>query len=279
MSENNTSSIRSRIVSGQTQSEVTVEKLMEQANESKQRLTAILEDEPYEEKGVFNSELLLFISVVEILKPDRIVESGRARGHSTKVLAQYFEGRNIDIVSIEQARGTDDDEIARDKLEGHEQVELAYGDSREIIDSKLESSTVVLIDGPKGDEAIRMALDLLKRDETAAVFAHDLHRNTLHRDLSELLFNYTYFSDDEAFVEEFRHLDDPCWDHLDDSWAPYLRKGEEVESYASTFGVFFNGDEPIDSLREDNYRKFLGWHECDLQSHIKNAIATVLPFY
>jgi len=268
-----------RILSGQTQGEVRVERLVKQAAESEARLSAIVDDEPYEEKGVFNSELLLFISVVELLEPDRIVESGRARGHSTKVLARYFENRDIDIVSIEKSKGTDDDEIARDKLEDHDQLQLKYGDSREIVESVLEPSTVVLIDGPKGDEALKMALDLLKRDETVATFVHDLHRNTLHRDLSELLFNYTYFSDDETFVEEFRHLDDPCWEHLDDSWAPYLRKGEEVESYASTFGVFFNGDEPIDSLREDNYRKFLGWHECDLQSHIKNAIATVLPFY
>lgn len=278
MPENNTSSSQSRIGSDKSQLGISVESLVEKAAESETRLATILKNEPYEEKGVFNSELLLFISVVELLEPDRIVESGRARGHSTKVLAEYFEDRDIDIISIEQIRGSDDDKIARDKLAGHEQVELLYGDSREIIDSELESSTVVLIDGPKGDEALKMTLDLLKQDEPEAVFIHDLHRNTLHRDLSELLFNYTYFSDDEAFVEKFRHLDEPCWEQLDNSWAPYLRKDEEIESYASTFGVFFNGDEPIDSLREDNYRKFLGWHECDFYSHLKSAVANVLPF-
>lgn len=278
MPENNTSSSQSRIGSDKSQLGISVESLVEKAAESEARLATILKNEPYEEKGVFNSELLLFISVVELLEPDRIVESGRARGHSTKVLAEYFKDRDIDIISIEQVRGSDDDEIARDKLAGHERVELLYGDSREIIDSELESSTVVLIDGPKGDEALKMTLDLLKQDEPEAVFIHDLHRNTLHRDLSELLFNYTYFSDDEAFVEKFRHLDEPCWEHLDNSWAPYLRKDEKIESYASTFGVFFNGDEPIDSLREDNYRKFLGWHECDFYYHLKSAVTNVLPF-
>ena len=279
MGEKSMTANMSRILSGQTHREIRVERLVKQAADSEARLSAIVEDEPYEDKGVFNSELLLFISVVEFLEPNRIVESGRARGHSTKVLARYFEKRDIDIVSIEKSRGADDDEIARNKLQHHDQLQLKDGDSREIVESVLEPSTVVLIDGPKGDEALKMALDLLKRDETAAVFVHDLHRNTLHRDLSELLFNYPYFSDDETFVEEFRHLDDPCWEHLDDSWAPYLRKGEEIESYASTFGVFFNGDEPIDSLREDNYRKFLGWQECDLQSHVKTAIASVRPSY
>lgn len=278
MTKNSTSSSRSRNISKKSQIGISGKEIIEKAAESEERLATIIKNEPYEEKGVFNSELLLFITVVELLEPDRIVESGRARGHSTKVLAQYFENQDIDIVSIEQVRGSDDDKVARDKLEGHNQVELVYGDSREIIDSKLDSSTVVLIDGPKGDEALKMTLDLLKQEEPKAVFVHDLHRNTLHRDLSELLFNHTYFSDDEAFVKKFKHLDETCWEYLDNGWAPYLRKGEEIESYASTFGVFFNGDKPIDSLREDNYRKFLEWHECNLYSRFKSAVANVLPF-
>jgi predicted O-methyltransferase YrrM len=269
----------SSISSDQTQEGIEVEKLVEQAAESETRLASILNDEPYEEKGVFNSELLLFISVVELLKPDRIVESGRARGHSTKVIAEYFENRDIEIISIEQSKATDDEKIARNKLKRYNRLQLEYGDSREIISSWLDTSTIILIDGPKGDEALKMALDLLKGDEPQAVFIHDLHRNTLHRDLSELLFNYTYFSDDETFVEEFCHLDDPCWDHLDDGWGPYLRKGEQIESYASTFGVFFNGDNPIDSLKEDNYRKFLEWNKCDFQTHAKSVLGETLPFY
>jgi hypothetical protein len=80
--------------------------------------------------------------------------------------------------------------------------------------------------------------------------------------LTQLLFNDTYYSDSEDYVQEFKHLDNNCWNYLDsEKWGPYLRDGEEIESYASTFGVFFNSNEPIDSLREDNYLKYLSWKE------------------
>jgi len=65
----------------------------------------------------------------------------------------------------------------------------------------------------------------------------------------------------------------------DDDWAPFLRKGEEVASYTSTFGVLFNGDDPIDSVREDNYRKFLGWYSCSLRSHVGNFEYQNVPFF
>lgn len=128
---------------------------------------------------------------------------------------------------------------------------------------ELTESACVLIDGPKGDEAIKIALKLLKKERCRAVFIHDLHRNTLHRDLTEILFNDTYFSDSDRYVSEFEHIDDPCWDYLDDEWGPYPRAGEEIKSYESTFGVFFNSDNSIDSLREDNYLKYLSWNESD----------------
>jgi hypothetical protein len=228
--------------------------IINQSKESQSRLSDIIKKYPYEKKGVFNSELLLFISVFELSNSNKIIESGRARGHSTKILCEYFSNTDIDIISIEKRRGGEDDKIACKKLVGYDNLDMKYGDSRKIIGDEVSQSTCVMIDGPKGDTAIKIALNLLKMQGTQAVFVHDLHRNTLHRDLTELLFNDTYFSDNQEFVNTFKHLDDPCWEYLDSAeWGPYLRKGDEIESYASTLGAFFNSENPIDTLREENY--------------------------
>jgi len=241
---------------------VSKDDIIAQASVCEPHVAEVVDDMAFDDKGVFNSELLLFIAVADLLEVDRIVESGRARGYSTRILAEYFQDTDIDIVSIEKLQGTKDDEIAREYLSGYGHLELRYGDTRDLVSEVLTQSTCILIDGPKGDDALTLALDLLKRDKPEVVFVHDLHRNTLHRDLSELLFTYTFYSDDRDYVRQFKHLDEPCWEYLeDDQWGPYLRKGEEVDSYASTFGVFFNNDDPINTRQAANYRQYLEWKE------------------
>lgn len=81
------------------------ETIIQKATKIEPEIKEIIEQNPYEEKGIFNSEALLFISIVEILDVDKIIESGRARGHSTKILSEYFANTDVEIVSIEKKRG------------------------------------------------------------------------------------------------------------------------------------------------------------------------------
>ena len=70
----------------------------------------------YEIKGIFNSEMLMFISIVDYFKPKLIIESGRARGYSTKIISEFFKNTNFRIHSIEYNKYTKDSIIAMKRL-------------------------------------------------------------------------------------------------------------------------------------------------------------------
>jgi len=187
------------------------------------------------------------------------VESGRYRGYSTQILAEYLSESGTSVTSIDLERGTEADKAARNRLSGYDNLDLRYGDSRDILSDEIEGSAAVLIDGPKGDVAIELALDCLKREETALVAVHDLSMDRFYRDISELLFTRTFFSDNDDFVAAFRHLDDPCWDCDDIPWQePYTHSNETVESYGPTLGLFFGVEDSIDPRVESNYRSYIG---------------------
>lgn len=87
---------------------------------------------PYEIKGIFHSELLMFCAISEIIKPELIIESGRARGQSTELIARYAVDKGIRFESIESNKINGDSDIAEARLKGLPVV-LHYGDSFEIM--------------------------------------------------------------------------------------------------------------------------------------------------
>jgi len=56
----------------------------------------IIQEMRFENKGIFNSEMLLFISLVNYFGVNLIIESGRARGYSTQIIAEFFKKVIID---------------------------------------------------------------------------------------------------------------------------------------------------------------------------------------
>src|SRR5437868_5768303 len=85
--------------------------------------------------GIWESEMFLFYAAVQPFRPHQILESGRARGKSTLILARCFpEAR---IVSIELERDSDNANAAEAKLKPYQNVELVYGDSRIILPGRL----------------------------------------------------------------------------------------------------------------------------------------------
>jgi hypothetical protein len=154
--------------------------------------------------GIWESEMFLFVATVQWCKPQQILESGRARGKSTLILARCFpESR---IVSVELDRGTDNATAAEQKLSGCPNVELLYGDSRKLLPERLQEGDAVLIDGPKGFRAVELALEILRTGNPCAVFVHDFPPGAPWRRFVERYWPNAFFGDDPLF-DAFRALD------------------------------------------------------------------------
>src|ERR1051326_1203520 len=113
--------------------------------------------------GIWESEMFLLYAAIKPFAPKQILESGRARGKSTLILARCFpESR---IVSVEYDRESENAPAAEAKLKTESNVDLLYGDSRQILPNRLENGDAVLIDGPKDFRALKLAIDLLRTDK------------------------------------------------------------------------------------------------------------------
>src|SRR5438552_14178834 len=76
--------------------------------------------------GVWESEMFLFYAAVKPFATKQILESGRARGKSTLILARCFSDARI--VSVEYDRQSENAPAAEAKLENEPNDELLYGD-------------------------------------------------------------------------------------------------------------------------------------------------------
>lgn len=237
--------------------------IVEFADQNEGRFSELIGQGNYDSKGMWFSEIVQFLVCCEMADCDRIVESGRARGVSTKLLSLYFEGTDVEIISIDYRPGSEDDKIAQDRLKNADNVTLKYGDAREIANEFVNEDSGVLVDGPKGDGALRLGIHLLRDRNVPFVAIHDLHKESFHRDLSELIFNHRLFTDHRKLVKGFKHFDQEVaeWNREvhseDEMFGPYVKDGEESRSYGPTLGFFFNEDIPVDPRIGENYLKYL----------------------
>jgi Methyltransferase domain len=154
--------------------------------------------------GIWESEMLLFFAAVQPFAPRQILESGRARGKSTIILARCFP--EAQIVSVELERESANAAAAEAKLKEYTNVELVYGDSRKVLPERLQPGDAVLIDGPKGFRAVELAVDLLRTGKPCVVFVHDFPRHSPWRRFVERHWPDAFFGDDPLF-EKLKELD------------------------------------------------------------------------
>src|SRR5438270_12685212 len=147
--------------------------------------------------GIWESEMFLFYAAVKPFAPKQILESGRARGKSTLILARCFP--NSRIVSVEYERESENAPAAEAKLKNEANVEPLYGNSLEILPQRLQAGDAVLIDGPKDFRALKLAIALLRTGEPCAVFIHDFPANSPQRNFVERNFPNAFFGDDPMF--------------------------------------------------------------------------------
>ncbi|MFL6648667.1 MAG: hypothetical protein ACJ8KO_11970 [Sulfurifustaceae bacterium] len=89
---------------------------------------------PYERKGVLYSEAFLLYLCTLIAPPQRIQESGRARGQSTLLLSSLFPDRPV--ISVEFDARSPDTEVARLRLSGRTNVDVRFGDATQRLSTR-----------------------------------------------------------------------------------------------------------------------------------------------
>jgi hypothetical protein len=190
----------------------------------------------YEPRGVLFSEMFFLFATVSGHRPRRILESGRARGLSTHVLALCFSDSRV--ISIDRDCDSADAACARAKLRHLPNVDLLYGDATMLLPKLVQPDDVVVIDGPKSFRALFLGLNLLEQG-AATVFLHDFSRGLPERDIVESNIPEAFFSDDAEFVARYSYLDQECWAVMDKNRPagrkPYNSLGSERASYGPTF--------------------------------------------
>lgn len=163
--------------------------------------------------------MAVVIAVSLALGIDTFLESGRARGYSTRLLAKYLGFAGVDIHSFDRARDADT-AYAEERLREYPNVHLHYGDSRRLLPPlvrRLPANRIaLLIDGPKNRKAIDLLSDCLcQSNNIVAAFVDDLPASTDGtgsdgRIYAERCFEDPFFTDDPEFVERFGYLNDPA---------------------------------------------------------------------
>jgi len=207
---------------------------------------ASLAAEPYEHRGIPHSEMALIIGTCRMHDIKVVIESGRARGQSTYMLAKYLPDA---IIHSFELRNHPDELFAQERLKDFGNVNLYGGNGSEMVPllaAEMICPTAVLCDGPKGAAAVDIIAKCFSNPWVRVGFAHDMRRldhggPSPHRAYAVERFPNVMFSDD---IMESRM--DPWIDAgLDANVA--AANGpvgpdhvKEFGSYGPTVGVFVN---------------------------------------
>jgi hypothetical protein len=216
-----------------------------------------LAGEIFEPYGIYNSEMAGVIAVCRNLGIELVIESGRARGHSTYVLAKYLGPMGVEIHSVELVRDAHSAHAEQKLSAFGKYLTLHYGNSFDLIPQLLRQASGrkigILIDGPKSRKAIDLFSECISISQDVKVgFIHDLQRLRkgvpyLSRTLVSKYFEDVFFTDDESYVRASSHLDDSMFRRADGGAVPYSlsrykRHDEYTASYGPTIGMIFPTD-------------------------------------
>jgi hypothetical protein len=189
------------------------------------------------ELGVLHSEAFFVRAVIGDDVPERIVESGRARGMSTLLLSICFP--DSEIVSIEFDGDSPNEAFARERLAERSNVRLIVGDSRERMPELTRPGDVAVLDGPKDFRGLKLAARVLRRSRPRLLFMHDCNRGSVEREVLDDLLPHAFYSDDPEFERTFAELDSVYrpWPgaRADEVWRPHWFYGREQQSYGFTY--------------------------------------------
>ena len=198
--------------------------------------------EPYEHRGILNSEIALILYVCRRLKIERLIETGRARAQSTYLLGKYLP--DVQIYSVELRSGPDET-FGRARVAALGNVNLYTGDGMLLVPflaARIERPTAILCDGPKGANAVAILERCFARPHVKVGFIHDMRRldhgePSPHRAVAIERLPKHRFSDDPAYVATSSWMDANVMRVRGPAGPDHEA---EFGSYGPTIGVFFN---------------------------------------
>ena len=208
----------------------------------------VIASEPYEARGIPHSEMALIIDTCRRLKVEVFIESGRARGQSTYMLAKYLP--NVAVVSIDARPGHPDEAFAVERLKGFANVTLLHGDGSIVLPALARQSAplwiAVLCDGPKGIAAVGVVEKCFRHPHVVAGFIHDMRpidhgAPSPYRAAAQAVFPGAMFSDDPEYVAATSWMDAKV---VEANGPVGPRQQAEFGSYGPTVGVFLNTPPP-----------------------------------
>lgn len=182
-----------------------MEEVLRQGSRLRDQYERVVKNIPNEVLGVLKHEVLFLLAAVGSHRPTQVLESGRARGQSTLLLGLCLP--EVPVRSVEFERDSPNEKVAARRLADLPNVELLFGDSREVLPRMLKPGDVVVIDGPKGWRAIKLTLRLLATGLPAFVFVHDCNEDSEERSFFERYLPTAIYSDHPEWVSAHRDLD------------------------------------------------------------------------
>lgn len=199
--------------------------------------------EPYEPRGILHSEMALIIHTCRRMGVEVVIESGRARGQSTYMLAKYLPRAMIHSVEL---RDHPDELIALNRLVSFENTVLHAGDGTGVVPSLVARdehvATAILLDGPKGAAAVAILAECFQYPHVRVGFIHDMRRldhggPSPHRAAAIAALPRHAFTDDPRIVAAASWMDA----NIIAQGGPAGPAHEAVfGSYGPTVGVFVN---------------------------------------
>jgi hypothetical protein len=200
--------------------------------------------EPYEHRGILHSEAALILHFCRAHGISAIIESGRARAQSTSMLAKYLP--DVLVVSVEARPDHPDSIYGTARVAGFDNVQALTGDGKSavpsIIDQVRDEHIAVLLDGPKGLQALELLDKCFRRGPHVKLgFIHDMRRldhgaRSPFRTAAEAIYPTAVFSDGVGLAP-FAWMDNQILAAGGPVGPAHER---EYGSYGPTIGVFFN---------------------------------------
>ena len=215
--------------------------MLDRLTQSEQQAIAA---EPYEHRGIPHSEMALIIDTCRRLEIEVFIESGRARGQSTYMLAKYLP--DVEIHSIDARPEHPDEAFARERLKGFGNVKLYTGDGAHALPHlarhQRPRKTAVLCDGPKGILAVAVIEKCFRYPHVLVGFAHDMRPidhgvPSPYRAAAAAVFPGATFSDDPAFIAATSWMDVRV---VEANGPVGPEQQQQFGSYGPTVGVFRN---------------------------------------